>query len=330
MRISRTLVLLLLILLLAAVAATRRPSWTERDGFVAAMLVDPANVSLDGACVVAASDDPRYAMRSFDGLMGVPNGGCVVLAGAGDGLMDADMSQCSRSSVFDDPRVVESIGVRNVQGSDACVVQFKTGRSSSEYAAYAATLRDTAIRKTAVFLAQVAVLNGLNRDIADETDQWNRCKADLITETQLYHDMYGSFLAKRTEADGYARTANGLRGDLQTCQGQAAAAQQQAAQAQQATQQAAQAAQRVQAAGCANPTGGYNVTYFNSSPGNRLAAGSVSVDATTCNGSVQNGDGSTRAMSYAGNNSWNVPEWGINGRFDGRSIAWSNNSTWSN
>ena len=188
---------------------------------------------LDGRCRVQPSDSPGPVyLSSFDGLQRspeLPDGTCVLVPGAGDGLLDEGLKGCARGSAVDvDPSVVSGIGVRTVDGTETCVVTLVPGLPASRYQKYSAALLDAATMRSELYIGAVnalshegAILEGIqacNAATTQAQSDYGAAVASLASDSKRAQVATALAAKKKKEADVAAQEVARLQGLLAGCE----------------------------------------------------------------------------------------------------------------
>lgn len=163
-----------------------------REPFTEALLGSAGSAMIDPSCAAETADGNTYRMQEFDSIMRHPSAPntCYLRHQAGDGLLDASMSQCRPGSVFDEPGVVGDIGVAPVLGFDRCIIALQPGLDPGDYARYEARLRNAAYRRSPAFLQLNALLLDVETRMADAI----RLRDELTAQLQSERDKYTAAL----------------------------------------------------------------------------------------------------------------------------------------
>lgn len=154
----------------------------------AADILKPVSDTLtDTACRVNSTSG-QYVMREFSGLERHPStpDACVFRPDAGLGLMDPDMNACARGSQVDDAAVIRNIQSEWVNGTQACVAQFKRGLEPKEYQSYDDAMHDKTMKRTRLYILLDARVIELEMELKELKVETAKLEVELAHITALY------------------------------------------------------------------------------------------------------------------------------------------------
>eukprot|EP00798_Chlamydomonas_sp_ICE-L_P017728 gene17728-24088_t len=141
------------------------------------------------ACNVRQADGSLYVFRDVGELWMHPQNpeACTMRQlNYDDGLLKSDLSDCGSTSVLND-KVVDTINVQKMMGSDHCVVRMKEGLRASEYKQYELKLRDKYVKSSNRYNWLQALYDQLVIDYDNLLIKRGQLKVSIKTEQGFYN-----------------------------------------------------------------------------------------------------------------------------------------------